>query len=178
MWKPIHRLVAVAVLVAASTLGVTGPAHAGVLDVTCTGNTSTTYNPPLDNTPTDTQLTVTSFFGPCVSTSVPGLTSGSYSVQFTIPSRSCVTLLNTGAEEYTITWNTGQTSTLSINRNATLAGPAFVVTHIGIVSSGLFAGDTVLRTATAPSIDLQLCLLGLGTVSGIFAADVLELTSL
>lgn len=77
----------------------------------------------------------------------------------------------------TITWNTGQTSTLTLNRVTNVAGAVITVTQTGTVTGGLFSGDTVVMTATAPSTDVLNCTLGLGTVSSTYSTVVLEITS-
>ncbi|MGW8064249.1 hypothetical protein ACVV2G_18730 [Streptomyces ziwulingensis] len=47
----------------------------------------------------------------------------------------------------------------------------------GTVTSGLFAGDTVIVTFTGPATDILLCTAGLGTVSSVYSAIALEITS-
>jgi hypothetical protein len=169
-------------LLLVSLLAFAGPASArgaGLLDVTCTppSSASTTYNPPLTNTPQVSASSLSWQLGPCVSASVPGLTSGTHAAVNPPRSRSCLELLNTAPETRTITWNTGDTSTLSLNRTTTVSGAVLVVTFTGTVESGLFTGDTVVATQTGPATDVLLCTLGLGTVSGIYSAMVMEITS-
>ncbi|WP_299538911.1 hypothetical protein [uncultured Streptomyces sp.] len=151
----------------------------GLLDVTCTppSSASVTYNPPLTNTPQVSSASLNWQLGPCVSTSVPALTSGTHSAVNPPRTRTCLELLNTAAETRTITWNTGATSTLSLNRTTTVAGAVLVVTFTGTVTAGLFAGDTVVATQTGPATDILLCTLGLGSVSGVYAPMVVEITS-
>ncbi|MFH8755946.1 hypothetical protein [Streptomyces atroolivaceus] len=159
-----------------------GPVSArenGLLDATCTtpSSSSTTYSPPLTNTP---QLSTTSSswqLGPCVSASVPGLTSGSHSDTGTLRSRSCLELLSSGAVTLVFNWNTGATSTMSLNRTTTVVGAVMIVTMTGTVTSGLFAGDTVVITLASPATDVLLCTAGLGTVSSLYSTVVMEVTS-
>lgn len=92
--------------------------------------------------------------------------------------RDCVTLLNPGTTTYTITWDTGQESHLTSNRVTNVIGATLVITYTGVVTSGLFAGDTFVQTVTGPAIDITLCTLGLGTVSAIHSVVVLEITSI
>lgn len=167
-------------LVGLLTASVPASAHeSGLLDVTCTppSSASVTYNPPLSNTPQVSTSSLSWQLGPCVSTSVPGLTSGTHSAVNPPRERTCLELLNTAAETRTVTWNTGATSTLSLNRTTTVAGAVLVVTFTGTVTSGLFAGDTVVATQTGPATDILLCTLGLGTVSGVYSTMVMEITS-
>ncbi|GHD53509.1 hypothetical protein [Streptomyces galbus] len=152
---------------------------AGVLDVTCTppSSATSTYSPPLTNTPQPSSSTVSFQFGPCVSLSQPALTSGTYTRTNPARPRSCLDLLSSSSGTFTITWNTGQTSTLSVNVTTTIAGAALVVTQTGTVTSGLFTGDTVVITQTGPADDVLLCTAGLGTVSSIYGLVTLEITS-
>ncbi|MFF4344199.1 hypothetical protein ACFY00_30265 [Kitasatospora sp. NPDC001540] len=156
------------------------PAHAaGVLDTTCTppSSSTTTYSPPLTLTPQPSSSTLSYQFGPCVSLSQPAVTSGTSTRTNPASSRSCLDLLGVSAGTLTITWNTGQTSTLSVNVTSTRAGAALVVTQTGTVTSGLFAGDTVVITQTGPAADVLLCTAGLGTVPSIYGLLTLEITS-
>jgi hypothetical protein len=159
-----------------------GPAGAhenGLLDVTCTPPSSSviTYNPPLTNAPQISTAALNWQLGPCVSTSVPGLTSGTVSVVKPPGTRTCLDLLAALSQTVTITWNTGATSTLSANLTVTKQGAVLLVTHTGTVTSGLFAGDTVVMTETGSATDITLCTLGLGTVSQIYSLMVVEFTS-
>jgi hypothetical protein len=154
------------------------PAAAGVLDVTCVPPSSqtTVFTPPLTNRPRPVTVTASTQYGPCISPSVPGLTSGSRSATVSYPSRSCLDLLKSSSLTFTITWNTGQKSTISANTTASVVGVALVVTIAGNVTSGLFAGDSVIQTVTGPATDVTLCTLGLGTVSSIYSLVTLEIT--
>jgi hypothetical protein len=159
-----------------------GPASAranGLLDVSCTppSSASSNYSPPLSSTPQLVTSSTNWQLGPCVSTSVPALTSGSVSTVNPARERTCLELLNTGPAETTITWNTGATSTLSTIRTTSVAGAVLIVTYTGTITSGLFSGDTVVATQTGPATDILLCTLGLGTVSGIYQTMVVEITS-
>ncbi|WP_306750076.1 hypothetical protein [Saccharothrix yanglingensis] len=165
---------------ALTVLGPAGTASAGVLDVTCTppSSQSTTFTPPLTVTPQNTVVSVTGQYGPCVSLSNPAITSGSRTYIGQEPGRSCLDLLDSGPATFTITWNTGQTSTVSANSTSTIVGAAVVVTVTGTVTSGLFVGSSVVQIITGPAADVLLCTLGLGTVAGIYALATLEITSL
>jgi hypothetical protein len=159
-----------------------GPASAretGLLDVTCTSPSSSnvSYSPPLSITPQVSLSSTSLQLGPCVSASVPGLTSGTHAEAGVPRERTCLELLDSRSQTRTITWNTGDTSTLSLNRTTTVAGAVLIVTLTGTVTSGLFAGDTVVATATGAATDITLCTLGLGTVFGVYSAMVMEITS-
>jgi hypothetical protein len=152
----------------------------GLLDLTCTAPSSeaTTYNPPLTLTPQDVTFSSTVQYGPCVSLSLPDINSGSRSLQVLTPDRSCLTLLETAVSTFTIIWNTGETSTISGSRTATVVGAALVVTITGNVTSGVFAGDSVVQISTGPATDILACTLGLGTVDSVYSTVTLEITSL
>ncbi len=183
MIKALRRAAAVlTITVSASALLVLGPAgtaSAGVLDVTCTPPSSetVTYTPPLTTAPQAVTINSTTQYGPCVSLSNPAISSGSRTRTLLIPGRTCLDLLNSGSTTFTIVWNTGQTSTISSNFTSTTVGAALVVTDTGTVTSGLFAGSTVVQVLTAPATDVLLCTAGLGTVSSIYSVITLEITS-
>ncbi|MEU4769263.1 hypothetical protein AB0H12_39065 [Actinosynnema sp. NPDC023794] len=167
-------------VVALLVSGPAGTASAGVLDVTCTPPSSQndTYTPPLSMTPQDVSVVSTTQYGPCASLSNPAITSGSRTRTLLIPGRSCLDLVNSGSTTFSITWNTGQSSTISSNFTSTTVGAALVVTDTGTVTSGLFTGSTVVQVLTAPAVDVLLCTAGLATVSSIYSLMTLEITSL
>jgi hypothetical protein len=166
----ILRGLAVLLLTAGGIAAVNSPAYATAGDATCTppGSVVATYNPPLTMTPQTVTITVNSLWAPCVSATVPALTSASSNFTFTATNRSCATLVGAASYTSTVTWNTGQTSTMSINSNATMVGGVYTVITSGIVTAGLFAGDTVIQNATGPGTDILLCTLGLGSVSSLY----------
>jgi hypothetical protein len=81
----VGTLLAAICLLLVGTLLTAPPASAGakgssgLLDVTCTPPSSavSSYSPPLSNTPQTSQSTIFYQFGPCLSLSQPGITSGS-----------------------------------------------------------------------------------------------------
>ncbi|MEV2258579.1 hypothetical protein AB0J13_07945 [Streptomyces anulatus] len=104
---------------------------------------------------------------------MPGITSGTFGGTFHVPNRSCLTLAGAGTSTSTITWNTGQNSTLSLNFTTTIVGAVYTSVLTGTVTGGLFAGDSVVSNQTGPATDVLLCTLGLGTVSGIHTVGVI-----
>ncbi|MCG8919531.1 hypothetical protein L6E12_27535 [Actinokineospora sp. PR83] len=172
-------LVSAACASALLVLGPAAPASAGVLDVTCTPPSSETvaFTPPLTMTPQTVTVNTSTQYGPCVSASNPALTSGTRTNTSSAPGQTCLELLTNGTTTFTITWNTGQTSTISANRTSTVVGAALVTTHTGTVTSGLFAGSTVLQVLTGAAADVLLCTTGLGKVAGIYSVVTLEITS-
>ena len=161
-----------------SVMATATPATASALDVTCGGSQTTSYTPALTQTPQSVTVSTSTQYGPCTSRSVPGLTSGSRSGNFNYPNFSCLNLLQSAPVTYTITWNTGQQSTITGSTAVNTVGAALVVTITGNVTTGLFAGDSVVQTITGPATDITKCTLGLGTVSSIYALVTLEITSL
>jgi hypothetical protein len=155
------------------------PASAGVLDVTCTvpSSESIVFQPPLTTTTQPTDITISSQYGVCVSASVPSLTSGTSFLQLTGIPQDCLDLGISDPAQRTITWNTGQTSTLSGNLFHNIVGATQVTTITGTVTSGLFAGDTFVHVVTAPAASITLCTLGLGTVPSLHGVITLEITS-
>lgn len=164
---------------ALSTAGSASARESGLLDVTCTPPSSNTaaFSPPLTLAPQNVGVNSSFQFGPCVSLSTPAITSGTSVATAPPAPRSCLDLLTASPTTRIVTWNTGATSTLSMNRTVTMAGAAIVLTYTGTVTSGLFAGDTVLMTSTQPSTDITLCTLGLGSVSSTYGVVTLEITS-
>ncbi|MBB5867906.1 hypothetical protein F4553_001285 [Allocatelliglobosispora scoriae] len=166
-----------AVLAAVAAVAAAGPAPAYATGnlVACTlpSSESTTFDPPMTATPTPTMVTVDRTYSSCVSLSQPAVVSGTYAGSFLRPTQSCVTLLGGGSRIFTITWNTGQTSTLTGTSNSNIVGAAIVNVTTGTVTSGLFSGASFTQTVTTPSLAITFCTLGLGTVAS--ATGLVEL---
>ncbi|MFE1345660.1 hypothetical protein [Streptomyces sp. NPDC058757] len=180
MRRALRAVVATLFLWVGSVAFLAPPASAGVLDLTCAPPTSVlnSYSPALTAAPQTVTVSTTALYGPCVSPSQPAIISGTRTASVTTTT-SCADLLGPGTFTYTITWNTGQTSTLSTNYTRVAAGGVYTVTATGVVTAGVFAGDTVVVNYTGPSTDITLCTLGLGTVSSLYLpVGTLELTSI
>ncbi|NJP96685.1 hypothetical protein HCN51_45905 [Nonomuraea sp. FMUSA5-5] len=176
---PIRSLaILLATALGAAVLTTAPAASAEVLDVTCTPPSSNiaTYNPALTLTPQTVTVVNTAQYGPCTSASQPTLASGTRT-SVNVSSRSCLDLLAATPIAFTVTWNTGQTSTISGNSTTTIAGAVVTFTLTGTVTSGLFAGSTVVQANVAPSASLLLCTAGLGTVPSFYSLVTLEITS-
>jgi hypothetical protein len=152
-------------------------ATSGVLDLTCTPPSSavSTYSPPLTNSPQLVSSTVSFQFGPCVSGA--GVTSGTAALNNAPRERSCLDLLGSASRTLTVTWNTGQTSTMSLNVSATVVGALLETVLTGTVTAGLFQGDTVVIDQTAPAASVLTCTAGLGTVANLYSTVAVEITS-
>ncbi|MFJ4478801.1 hypothetical protein [Streptomyces xanthochromogenes] len=105
------------------------------------------------------------------------MTSGT-STLVTTGSRTCLDLLSSNSVTLPITWNTGDTSTLSGNSVVNVVGAVNQTEVTGTVTSGLFAGDTFVMNVTGAATDILLCTAGLGTVSSLYDTITLEITSL
>lgn len=167
MSKSLHRITAVLFVAAAVALPAPA-AHAAVGDMTCLPGTTSqtvTFDPPLTLTPQDgVHIHTNRAFAGCTSVSHPEIVSGTSASDLIGNNRSCLTLLTAASNSFTIVWNTGATSTITENYTVTVAGVVIVYEFTGVVTSGVFAGDSVVRTLTGPSTDVTLCTLGLGTV--------------
>ncbi|MEU4446480.1 hypothetical protein AB0K14_34525 [Actinosynnema sp. NPDC050801] len=172
-----NTLVAVLITVASMTVVVPGNAGADGLDLTCKPPSSAglTFDPPATNTPQTETLTVSRRYGPCVSPTHPDITSGVSDATGTFPGATCLSLFGANSITIQITWNTGQTSTLSGNNVSSMAGATLTVVTTGTVTAGVFAGGTFVHTVVYPSPDILLCNLGLGTLSSLYGQIVLEI---
>jgi hypothetical protein len=155
----------------------TAEAAATGTDLTCTppSSASLTFNPPLTNSPQPSLFSISRQYGPCVAPTHPEVTAGVSTVAGLSPDATCARLLGAQPVTITISWNTGQTTTLSGNSLNTIVGVNLVSTTTGTVTAGLFAGDTFVHTAVYTATDLLLCIAGLGTVSSLFGQITLEI---
>lgn len=181
MMRPLRAVAAtVAAVLSMAVLPVSGPAAsataaAGTVNCVPPSSNVTTFEPPLTNTPQPVRIVGSTQFGPCVSASDPEVTSGTSYVEIDSVTRSCGSLLAPTIADYTIVWNTGETSTISGNRTSTIEGVVVVVTLTGTVTSGPFAGSSVVQTISGPSLDLLNCTLGLGSVSAVYSLVTLTI---
>lgn len=176
--RPVIGCLLGALALAAATVTAGSPARAAAGDVLCTvpSSDSSAYSPPLGPTPAATTVTITRDLNTCTSLSVPAIGSAPVTVhQVTIPSYSCLTLLNSAPTTISFTWNNGATTVVTGTRTVNLAGAALTTTVTGTVTSGLFTGDTVVYQLVAPSADVLACTLGLGTVSRIDSTATLTI---
>ncbi|HSV64918.1 MAG TPA: hypothetical protein VLJ59_03285 [Mycobacteriales bacterium] len=160
MIRHLRALVAGAAVTTALAAGVpfgTGSAAADVLDVTCVGTQTVTYNPGLTLQPKLQSIHFNNIFAPCVSATVPELTSG-VSIGTAQRVASCLDLAEPDSSVLTINWNISQSSVFAYNRTVTTVGGTTVVTLTGVITFGLFAGDTAIIVTTGPAINLLDCL--------------------
>ena len=163
-------------LVSGAVLASATPSAADPLTtLTCTSTSVTTYDPPISITAAPTTRTITQGYGPCIGTGAGVSVTSGVHASSNLTHRSCLQLLSTGSVTWTITWNTGATSTVSTQRVSNLAGAVFTNTFTGTVTDGLFEGKSVVETMTSPSTEITLCTLGLGTVSTLNAVHTLTI---
>lgn len=153
-----HRLTAaLAALPLATGLMLTAPAaHAAGADVTCTGTETVAYQPGLLLTSQAVHVSVAGILAPCGS-SDPGLTSGNYNEDFTT-TLSCSTLFAGRSGTRVFHWSNGQSSTFAFNRALNNVGGQTTVTFTGDITSGEFAGDTVVEQVVFVTPNLLQCL--------------------
>lgn len=169
-------VILVASLTTAVAAGAATQAHAGLLDATCTTPSSqtATYSPPLTDTSQPVTVTHTGTYGPCVSLSEPGLTSGTVNQTVDVPGYSCNDLLSSGPNDFTIDWNTGKASTITGEADYSEEDGVLTVTTTGTVTS---ATSWSSKQATGLSNPITLCALGEGTISSTYETIELEITS-
>jgi hypothetical protein len=161
----IARIAAVALMVAAGGLLSGTPAHAAVIDISCVRPSTDVlkFTPPLQLAPAQpTVVDKTTTYKPCQSPTAPNVVSGFLHTVVTLSSDACPMVLNPGVVNQTITWNTGATSTLTLNRTASLSGTTLTVNFIGTVTAGLFTGSNAKQVYVASTPDLAACLAGTG----------------
>ncbi|MEV6527589.1 hypothetical protein AB0M43_37255 [Longispora sp. NPDC051575] len=175
--RPVLATFLSAAVFAAANLVGAAPATAGTLDLTCLGSSSATYSTALTATSQTVATSRVFDYQPCVSTNAPAVISGGLSFGYTAPGFSCMNLLGSGPVTKTITWNTGQTSTITGQRVSSIVGATSITVITGEITAGLFTGDTVVETETGAAAPILTCNLGLGTVSALTYTLLLEITS-
>jgi hypothetical protein len=164
---------AVVVGVALGSAVVAAPAYASTASISCTGWTYATYTPGLTNTakPTavvvDGDLNVIDTYSPTGSCLAIGssATAGERYVTAQLNVGCTQFIVETGVEK--INWNDGQSTSFAFSANVTRGSSNTVIREAGTVTSGEFAGDTVVETFTAPNT----AFLGCGTPGGVTALD-------
>ncbi|MEV4413430.1 hypothetical protein [Catellatospora sp. NPDC049609] len=172
------RAAVTAVLAIGGTLFAAAPAEAAVLDVSCTSPNSTnviTFSPPLTLVNQPTVVSRSTSYQPCRAPRWPNLTHGKEAKTITMLD-DCTMVLGTLNVNFTITWNTGQTTTVSAVRTASLSGSNLVVTFNGTVTAGLFLGSNVNQVFVGSGVDLINCLAGRGSVQSIVSRVQLTIT--
>jgi hypothetical protein len=166
--RSIRDLLVVVALITSSLLFSPSAAPAAPGDLTCTENESVSYSPGLLNTRRPVDVSVNNILS-CTSLTEPAVTGGHVQATIRGLNRSCTDLGASGSGSYTITWNTGETSSISYNRSANYVLGTLVIVENGTVTAGKFTGDSTTHVVELLTLNLLACLTepGLTTTSGI-----------
>jgi hypothetical protein len=146
------------VLVLVAVLAVVAPV-VGVAEtqlLSCTGTGANTYQPGVILQPRVVAVSANAHYEPCTSSGSLTITSGGYQANATSVV-SC--LAGSFAITVTITWNTGETTTVTaIGIIAQRPANEVVVVYQGTVTAGRFTGATVVMTAALVNTTPEQCL--------------------
>jgi hypothetical protein len=159
----VARCLAVAVLAVAGVSVSASSAHAAS-STTCTGSSAISYSPGLTNTPQTVSYSETETYSSCTSTDT-SLTAGSSSTNFTLAGASCNGAGTFPPSAYTISWNNGQSSTMTLTYTDVIILGTEQVTGVGTVTSGEFTGGAVTIVWLYPVLNPLLCLTSQGVTS-------------
>lgn len=148
--------VAVAALVPAAVPGATALADP-VAAVVCTTSSDWSYSPGVVLVPRPLRTSVRDGYTSC--TGVGQAVAASGSSEFTVDrDAGCLEPLAAVPESRVITWADGTTSTFSYTVTVTSAPGADVITKVGTITEGVFAGRPAQAVQAAPAVDLVRCL--------------------
>ena len=166
--RNVRGLLVVVALTTSSLLLPQSPAHAAPGDLTCAESESVSYSPGLLTTRRPVDVSVHNTLS-CKSLTDPAVTGGQVRATVRGLDRSCTDLAASGSGSYAITWNTGDTSTISYTRSANYVLGTLVIVESGTVTAGRFAGDSVTHVVELLNLDLLACLAepGLTAASGL-----------
>jgi hypothetical protein len=149
---------AVVVLVLVAVMAVVAPtvSLAETELLSCTGTGANTYQPGVTLQPRSVAVSSSAHYEPCVSSGAPTITSGGYQANATSVV-SC--LAGSFAITVTITWNTGETTTVTaIGIITQRPANEVVVVYQGTVTAGRFTGAAVVMTAALLNTTPAQCL--------------------
>lgn len=179
LWSGVRRSVAgavVAVLVAVGVSVATPAAQAADVELlSCAGSGANTYQPGVTMQPRTVSITSSADYSSCVSSGTPTITSGGYG----IVANGLVSCLAGGVSiTVTITWNTGETTTVAAVGLVVLRpGNEVVVVYQGTVTAGRFTGAAVVMTAALVNATPTQCLTPEG-VTGTSGPAAITITQL
>lgn len=130
----------------------------GPVLVTCpVGTSQAFYSPGLKNTPQDVTVSGQATLSNCVTVLGDPVTSGTNSLTSSVVRGfSCGDLLLPRAVTQTVTWNTGETSTMVFTQlRVGVQGTLSVFVLTGTVRSGKFVDATAVRTISYVTVDLE-----------------------
>ncbi|WP_434041801.1 MULTISPECIES: hypothetical protein [Sorangium] len=171
--QDVARRLAVAVLAVAAVSGSAPSAHAAS-STTCVGSSAVSYSPGLTNTQRTVTFSETDTYSSCMSTDT-SLTAGVSSVTVTLPGASC----NGGGvfppSSYTVFWNNGQSSTMTLTVTDVIVGGVEQATGVGTVTSGEFTGGLVTIVWLFPVPNPLQCMTsqGITSQSGTMALQII-----
>jgi hypothetical protein len=164
-------------LITAAAMAVVAPAAstADTEPLSCTGTGTNTYQPGVTFQPKQVAVSSSAHYEPCVSIGSPAIISGGFQANAT-SIVSC--LAGSFAITVTITWNTGQTTTVTaIGIIAQRPANEVVVVYQGTVTAGSFTGATVVMTAALLNTTPAQCLTPQG-VTGTSGPATIVITQL
>jgi hypothetical protein len=148
--------VAVAALVPIAVPGASALADAPAA-VVCTTSSQWSYSPGVVLLPRPLRTTVRDEYTSC--TGPGGTVAATGTSEFVVErSAGCLEPLAAVPESRVITWADGGTSTFTYTVTVTSAPGADVITKIGTITDGVFAGRSAQAVQTAPTADLLRCL--------------------
>ena len=157
----LRRLMVIAVVLVA-TAAFPVPVQAAATLVTCVGQSTQTYAPPLTMSTQITDIDADVTYSSCTGGPVM---AGTAAVATTAQA-SCL-LSGSSTVTQQITWNSGATSTTTGDTTATRTLGQTIVATRGTVTAGLFTGARFAQTVVFVNPDPLACLTtGVGTVSG------------
>ncbi|MEV6236660.1 hypothetical protein [Lentzea sp. NPDC051838] len=125
--------------------------------VVCTTASEWSYSPGVVLLPRSLRTTVKDTYNSC--TGIGGAVTATGTSEFVVDrSAGCLEPLAAVPETRVITWADGSTSTFSYTVTVTSAPGADVITKIGTITDGVFAGRSAQAVQAAPTTDLLLCL--------------------
>ncbi|KJK46827.1 hypothetical protein UK23_22355 [Lentzea aerocolonigenes] len=148
--------VAVAALVPVAVPGAPALADAPAA-VVCTTSSHWSYSPGVVLVPRPLRTTVRDEYTSC--TGLGGAVAATGDSEFVVDrSAGCLEPLAAVPETRVITWGDGSTSAFTYTVTVTSAPGADVITKIGTITGGVFAGRSAQAVQAAPTTDLLLCL--------------------
>lgn len=151
-----RALVVVAALVPAVVPGTAALADAPAV-VACTTSSDWSYSPGVVLVPRPLRTSVKDEYRTC--TGVGGAVAASGASEFVVDrSAGCVEPLAVVPESRVIRWADGTASTFSYTVTVTSVPGADVITKIGTITDGVFAGRSAQAVQAAPAVDLARCL--------------------
>ncbi|NTX02683.1 MULTISPECIES: hypothetical protein [Myxococcus] len=130
----------------------------GLVLVTCpVGTSQASYSPGLKNTPQNVTVSGQATFSNCVTVLGDPVTSGTSSLTSgVVQGFSCGDLLLPRTVTQTVTWNTGESSTMVFTQlRVGVQDTLSVFTLTGTVLSGKFVDSIAVRTITYVTLDLE-----------------------